>query len=567
MTGPAARAQIGRTPALSAASQTATTPSVARTPSQPNVPIALQSSGANTRPEPSRLRTPDGHGATLVEPPAATLAATALSNQAALADERALIAGIPLAALRRRARAALGLTDAPLIVTGHQPDFIHPGVWAKHVAAMRMAEALGGTALNVVVDSDAPKSAALRIPVEHDRRDFRLERIRYADVPAGHTFDQIPVMPSAGVRDFASRIKAALGPRYDATLMPVFLAALHEAADSRRWVDQVVAARRAIEREMDVQVADVCVCRLPLAPFLADWILNAGQFSTAYNAALDAYRAAHRIRSPHRPIPDLAAADGRTELPLWLSHPAHGRQRAFVRPGPGGYTLFAGNMEVGRVTTAELRGAAESEAAEWSGPGDWRVRPRALALTLWMRLCLADFFIHGIGGAKYDLITDEIIRLYYNTEPPGFGCVSATLWMLPPPYGVTADDVAAAKLAARDTRWNPQRHLDGSPGGAAAALVAARQEAVVQSETLRRNRPGDRAARRDAFLRVREASGALLATMPDVVDDADRRVEDVESKARRDRIATGREYFFGLYSRDALRVLVRALHASEGFRV
>ena len=36
------------------------------------------------------------------------------------------------------------------------------------------------------------------------------------------------------------------------------------------------------------------------------------------------------------------------------------------------------------------------------------MRTRALATTLFARLLLADVFIHGIGGAKYDQVTDEI---------------------------------------------------------------------------------------------------------------------------------------------------------------
>ena len=48
------------------------------------------------------------------------------------------------------------------------------------------------------------------------------------------------------------------------------------------------------------------------------------------------------------------------------------------------------------------------------------LRPRALTLTLFARLCLGDFFIHGIGGGKYDEVTDAIIRDYFGVEPPAY---------------------------------------------------------------------------------------------------------------------------------------------------
>jgi len=53
--------------------------------------------------------------------------------------------------------------------------------------------------------------------------------------------------------------------------------------------------------------------------------------------------------------------------------------------------------------------------------------PRALTLTLFARLILGDFFIHGIGGGKYDEVTDQIIRDYFGIDPPAFQVVSGTL--------------------------------------------------------------------------------------------------------------------------------------------
>src|SRR5207244_11160094 len=56
-----------------------------------------------------------------------------------------------------------------------------------------------------------------------------------------------------------------------------------------------------------------------------------------------------------------------------------------------------------------------------------QLRPRALTLTLFARVCLGDFFIHGIGGGKYDEVTDVIIRDYFGLDPPAYQVLSATL--------------------------------------------------------------------------------------------------------------------------------------------
>ena len=71
-----------------------------------------------------------------------------------------------------------------------------------------------------------------------------------------------------------------------------------------------------------------------------------------------------------------------------------------------------------------------------------RLRTRALTTTLFSRFLLGDLFIHGIGGAKYDELGDEIARRFFGIEPPGFLTVSMTLWL-----GLPAEPASAADLA------------------------------------------------------------------------------------------------------------------------
>ena len=56
----------------------------------------------------------------------------------------------------------------PLVVTGHQPELFHPGVWIKNFAAAGIAAEHRGVALNLIVDNDLPKSASIRVPRVED---------------------------------------------------------------------------------------------------------------------------------------------------------------------------------------------------------------------------------------------------------------------------------------------------------------------------------------------------------------------------------------------------------------
>ena len=56
-----------------------------------------------------------------------------------------------------------------------------------------------------------------------------------------------------------------------------------------------------------------------------------------------------------------------------------------------------------------------------------KIRSRALITTLWARLVLGDLFLHGIGGAKYDQVTDLLIERFFGLPAPGIMVMSATL--------------------------------------------------------------------------------------------------------------------------------------------
>ena len=51
------------------------------------------------------------------------------------------------------------------VLAGHQPELFHPGVWVKNFALFGLARQHGATPLNLIVDNDTLKTAALHLPV------------------------------------------------------------------------------------------------------------------------------------------------------------------------------------------------------------------------------------------------------------------------------------------------------------------------------------------------------------------------------------------------------------------
>jgi hypothetical protein len=207
----------------------------------------------------SKLTTPAADGEVLVVPGPGDLVAMATVNRKALGAAPNGFLDATLADWRRRTREAIvGSDERPVVVIGHQPGFIHPGVWAKHIVAMRLARAVDGVAVNLVVDSDAPRTTTLAVPAVSEGR-VTVRPIRFPQATTGLGYEQIPRQLPAAVHQFDRDLRRAMEERYARSQMPTFVEALLQGGQAGDWVDQVVAARRSVEAERRIASAECSV--------------------------------------------------------------------------------------------------------------------------------------------------------------------------------------------------------------------------------------------------------------------------------------------------------------------
>lgn len=511
----------------------------------------------------AQLKTPARHGDVLVDPAPDRWIRLARQTNASLRGGNTIIAGRPLSFWRQATREAiLGTDDCLVFALGHQPEFIHAGVWAKHVVAVRAAAACDGVAVNVIVDSDVPHRTGLRIPV-FGREAARIEQVHPFNAPAGAAHEQFLALTAEQSRDFDTRTAELMGARYGESLMPAYQTALRNGEKGRDWVDQAVAARRAIEKPFGVELRERRISEYWCTPLVIDMLQNADRFAQSYNGALARYRREHGVRGAQRPMPDLSRVGGRTELPQWVWRRGESRRRLFVVRRVGITELFAEESKIGEFADAELESCEQLRRITTDADG-WQLRPRALALTIWARLLLADLFIHGIGGAKYDRISDTIIADYYGIQPPHMACVSATLhlgWV----DSHLGTDIATARRMVRDVTWNPQRFA--ADDSRVRTLIARRAEAVQTSTALRRSDPHDHLRRRRVFDDIRDISRRILDAAPDLATTLRTTLQQAVDSQRWSEVARGREFFFGLHGRDNIAGLVSALPGVGAFRL
>ncbi len=462
-------------------------------------------------------------------------------NRSLLNDSSAEIGGYRLGELRRSVRRELlgrageytrGLgfeageipEAGPLIVTGHQCQFNHAGIFIKYALLDYLAGRTGGVALNIVVDSDLPKNIDFRVPVEKaDGAAVRLWRMGGVDGSVPMEFQAVPgeefwaavEKEAGGLRPIvdSGKVREVLGEARECSARAGNLAEMFTLLNHR------LAGRLGL-RWLELPVSRLCDSE-GFGVFAADMAGRAAEAVRCYNGALAEYRGRNGISGRSRPMPDLRVAGDRFELPFWKV--GRGKRREGV---------FADDM-------------------------DGSLRPRAVGLTAFLRLFLADYFIHGIGGARYDEVTDSFVSEFYGVRAPRFGCVSATL------YPAGGEGLDAARLAEqlrqlermrRDVVYNPQRYLGTGNSGGAAELTARREAAVRKNEQLKAG--GSAEERRAVFEEIREVNRQLKEIVANAGREIDEKIERLKCRTKLEEIWRDREYYFGLFGNDVLRTLV-----------
>ncbi|HSW46459.1 MAG TPA: hypothetical protein VLM89_12900 [Phycisphaerae bacterium] len=494
-----------------------------------------------------RLQTPPHDGDILIEPaPSAWPALINAGRQTPLQD--LVLAGTPAEVLRTRTRRAVwgAEPDVPVIACGHQPTFIHPGVWAKNVVVARLIDLLGLAGGDLVVDNDTPHWQGLNVPCVGPDGLVRLETIPWGEAPAGAACEGQPALPPDFLQEVKRRLAELLPDVFPESALPDYLEGFGRNGPTRDLIGQHMAGRAQVDQPLGAGLHAVRVSQAFGGPFLADLMLNADRFADAYNQALHEYRVQHHVRGPDRPLPDLAHHDNAIETALWIYRPGQRRRRLFVGREAGRLNLYADLEPVDRLDNDDLTRRPDDALASLT---PWVVRPRALTLTLWARLLACDLFVHGIGGAKYDRITDHIFRNYYHLPPPPFACVSATLRLPLPRHPKAEANLPAARHRTRDLRHNPQRYLEIETGPR--ELLARRMHLIEETNRLRASR-GPRSARRTVYTEIQRVNTELLSTQPDLGEQMQREINRLTKEFHSHRLAVGREYFYALQPRQRL---------------
>lgn len=404
-------------------------------------------------------------------------------------------------------RAEMGLPqDGPLIMSGHQAGFWHPGIVAKY-AAVRSASADGASAW-LVADLDDNQPLKIRLPRRGEDGTVRAETFDLAAAPTGHPDAPTGLLPVAQIVDAAPK-----------ELEPVAAALRHAAGGTPSLAAQAHAAAARLLDDIGVPPPKHTIFATAIggtalfAAALEAMATDPAACVQAYNAAV----AAH----PHAGVRPLAAdpGRGRWELPVW-------------RVGPGQPRL---------PLTVSGREPLDPTAHA----------PRGLLMTGLLRAAGCDLFIHGTGGGMYDTITERWLADWLGMALAPAAVVSATLHLDLGLGDMTAQEAQAQIAHAHRARHDPAILGDDTAAAAKRAIVAR----IAALDRAHPDRPALYARMHELLEGVRSARADRLAEIEHSTDAA-------RAVLRSREVLTDRTWSFVLHEPRAIKTLCASVAAA-----
>jgi hypothetical protein len=450
------------------------------------------------------------------------------------------------------------IKNIPIIQTGHEPVFYYPGIWIKNHLVHYISEKLKGLSVNMIVDNDACNTGFMYMPdlsqepavvqkvmLVEGKYKMAYEEIEFDDVRVLMQFREEVL---ALFKNNASCQKAKMTNECIQTLFEEFMDAVIRYYN-RGCVDMaglLTAARCALEKEFQVDNLEVPVSWIcdtdGFYYFLLHIIYDSIRFAGIYNDKLAEYRHNHKIRSKANPLPDLMIMENLIEIPFWVWKTGGIRSKCFVLNEKESIKVTDGSDSLVTLGKNEevIQHISRLKALVNAGI---KLRPRAITTSMFSRLLFSDVFIHGIGGAKYDIITDEIIKEYFGVEPPTFVTISAALFLPLEAFDLDIGDLQRRQHDLKDMRYNPERYASKEIQRDMGFM-----QKVEEKQALVREMTGcSKNDKKRYFNRIKELNSLIFLRIHDEVLREQEKVRVLHNKLMYNEVVKFREYPIYLY--------------------
>lgn len=361
-----------------------------------------------------------------------------------------------------------------IVATGHQPVIYHPGIIFKDMVVNVLMERYCFDGLNLVVDSNTVgENQYISIPALKKGR-LSCEKIQLFHSKPDLAFEEIPIPDKKSFSQRLTYIKTLL-PKENTAGLNNYISAVNKAFSSSTNLAQFNAfSKRAFEEELGFKHKEVflsSICQTKAFLYFFSLILSYfRQFAIIYNSILEKYTIHTKL---------LKISDDIVELPFWIYKDKEKRQTIFIKFNRGKTYICKGNSEILDIDTSNIDSLVEiiDNLKDF-----YKIRPKALMLTLFIRLFLCELWIHGVGGAKYEELNDRLAYDFLSITLPKYAVASATLYLTLNIHTNIKEEIRQLKNTLRRMRFNPEEFLESYDATCKKELIKKLNEVKYKKE-------------------------------------------------------------------------------------
>jgi hypothetical protein len=156
-------------------------------------------------------------------------------------------------------------------------------------------------------------------------------------------------------------------------------------------------------------------------------------------------------------------------------------------------------------------------------------------------------FVHGVGGAKYDQVTDQMIVTLLGIDPPAYLTATATLRLTAGQGGVQPEQLRAASLALRDMTFHPETFIDLAAAPTSPPLTADAARELIETKRRWIGAEPDIRNARQRCRAIRHVNEALQPWIADQRRQLQSQQERLATLLQAQELLASREFSFCLY--------------------
>ena len=508
------------------------------------------------------LSVPDETDAVFVRPQLQRWPSMVMANRTALAqqphhmqwrDELLSLAGDFTRNVLNQPGSARG--PHTVIATGHQAGWHHCGIWVKDVVTAKCAAALSGTGIHLIVDHDSSDTSLYLFCRDAQER-HPLGKLEIEANPETLPLELRKSPGIAHIKRFLKTVTQTHPGSFCGTIWSQFIEADGRCIPTFDNIANLItyftaALNTALNLEMLYLPVSLLSQSSAFVNFAAGIMAEAPRFARNYNDAIKEQIEQVGI-SPRQTLCPLMAdmLTGTFDLPFWLLCPDGTRTTLRLRQNDAfRLVLYNDTISIGDIDTTDVRNAA-GQLQQILSSCNCRLRPKAVTLTLFARVFLADWFIHGVGGARYEYITDCLIRTFFGIHALAFGVATMTAALpLPNPASTELSTRSACSRQLRILRYNPETFISSTIRQTEPARSLIGRKIALSRLAADAALPGHK--RRKVRSLITRLNAKLLTI-------AQKNEDTTQLLNKNEKSNNFREYFFGLFDQHKLNEILNA---------